>query len=654
MGSKGKRKSRKMPNIKKKKVLKKKKVIKRPPKVFTDSKGKFVKVGGKKVRISANLTNQQIVKVIINELRQKRVIRKKKPRKNAEGKSRASQKRQLLKKLLGEITDKPVAIGTSFLTPRTVVVSTGRVIPQEQNNMLVGRDGQPLPAIRNQGQDRDKKDLLPIEGQPSRLAIEGPVSTKQLDIKPFVGSDGQPFADLSTLQLKEGAFGIFPIETVIDVKKTLDKREKIISKLSKEQKEAEKRAMQAEIKQKELADEKEKNEREKIEQKEREFNDFLLDIPKVKGLHKILVKFINSKRTGNKDLEKIGRDIQRLSREDLWKIVTGNNLIREDVIRAYWRRLKKEESVSISKGNRKLSKSEIDQSFINFIDSFTDKRVDDPDAQVDVRIDDEIPESSPEFGDTEVFKMEGIRRLFQKSDPMPIPGKGTKREQSFEEMKGRFEKEKEEEEAMKKEDISFLQQFEETLRPRTELEGDPKLQKEEPPVLEDDPEEQEGSGINRGGLFSNQIRNIMKKFKKFVGVFAIDQLNLVPVRKEMGFILNTDPSTKKGSHWVAVYIVNNDSIEYYDSFGEDPPRRFMKGIKKLIDKLKPEVYMKFKINRVIDQRSNSGNCGLLAMNFLINRFKGIPFKECSGFSNVMKSERMIRKMRKRLEGFGYI
>jgi hypothetical protein len=75
--------------------------------------------------------------------------------------------------------------------------------------------------------------------------------------------------------------------------------------------------------------------------------------------------------------------------------------------------------------------------------------------------------------------------------------------------------------------------------------------------------------------------------KGFKGVYAIDEVDKIPVSDKMGFILNLDTSDKSGSHWVGVYIDANDdkSVEYYDSFGKDPPERLMKDLKSLIDKL---------------------------------------------------------------------
>ncbi len=64
-----------------------------------------------------------------------------------------------------------------------------------------------------------------------------------------------------------------------------------------------------------------------------------------------------------------------------------------------------------------------------------------------------------------------------------------------------------------------------------------------------------------------EIISRLKFCKSFKGVYPVD---LIPKYFNSGtIIINTDPSTKPGSHWVAVYI-NNDTGEYFDSFGFPP------------------------------------------------------------------------------------
>lgn len=71
-------------------------------------------------------------------------------------------------------------------------------------------------------------------------------------------------------------------------------------------------------------------------------------------------------------------------------------------------------------------------------------------------------------------------------------------------------------------------------------------------------------------LSSLEIELMLRGRKKqFGGVYAIDKLP-VTFKKPVDFIINLDPSYKKGSHWVAVHFGKKSAI-YFDSFGRPPP-----------------------------------------------------------------------------------
>ena len=170
--------------------------------------------------------------------------------------------------------------------------------------------------------------------------------------------------------------------------------------------------------------------------------------------------------------------------------------------------------------------------------------------------------------------------------------------------------------------------------------------------------QQKASGKEDGGLYDDQIESVMDQYKNkgFKGVYAIDEISKIPVSDKMGVVLNLDKSNQPGSHWVALYIDADDdqSVEYYDSYGEDPPESLMRDIKYLVNKIDPSTYLKFKINRIKQQSESSDNCGVFAMKFLMDRFNGKKFKECTGYSDVTNSEKKANKMRKQLEKFGYL
>jgi hypothetical protein len=156
-------------------------------------------------------------------------------------------------------------------------------------------------------------------------------------------------------------------------------------------------------------------------------------------------------------------------------------------------------------------------------------------------------------------------------------------------------------------------------------------------------------------LSTDEIDNMLKNTKGFIGTYPANFLKFLPKRlpKVFSFIMNTDPSNKPGEHWVAIRVDTRDEnvVEYYDSFGEEPSKNFMKQLKKLINTLDVPIYLKLKINRIKDQNTNTNSCGWFAMNFIINRNLGKPFRECSGYDDSVAGEDNVEKMKSK---FGYV
>ena len=74
---------------------------------------------------------------------------------------------------------------------------------------------------------------------------------------------------------------------------------------------------------------------------------------------------------------------------------------------------------------------------------------------------------------------------------------------------------------------------------------------------------------------SNKIIEFAKLFEisDFLGVFAVDELTLIPKRRTGLVIFNTDTSDSTGQHWIALCITKR-KILYFDSlvskFQESP------------------------------------------------------------------------------------
>jgi hypothetical protein len=69
---------------------------------------------------------------------------------------------------------------------------------------------------------------------------------------------------------------------------------------------------------------------------------------------------------------------------------------------------------------------------------------------------------------------------------------------------------------------------------------------------------------------TSQIERILKNEERFQGVYSADTLPTTPRM----FVCNTDPSTKPGQHWIAIYVDENRRGEYFDSFGRQPNEHF--------------------------------------------------------------------------------
>ena len=129
----------------------------------------------------------------------------------------------------------------------------------------------------------------------------------------------------------------------------------------------------------------------------------------------------------------------------------------------------------------------------------------------------------------------------------------------------------------------------------------------------------------------------------------------------MGFLLNLDNSRSKGTHLVAIFInpIFDRNLEYFDSFGEPLTKNFMKNIKKIIAAINPSTYLKFKVNKIKQQRVTLDLCGYYAMYFIIQRYKGVFFDHIIGFDRMVhllvnKSGKKIKEFKNKINEFELI
>lgn len=100
----------------------------------------------------------------------------------------------------------------------------------------------------------------------------------------------------------------------------------------------------------------------------------------------------------------------------------------------------------------------------------------------------------------------------------------------------------------------------------------------------------------------------------FLGTHAIDKL---PRFCSGGaYVINLDPSTGPGTHWVAVYS-KLDSIDYFDSYGNEPPAF----LKRWWGKNK-----NYQSNPMLVQGPFSSVCGQYCIYFILQKFRGCTMR----------------------------
>ena len=179
--------------------------------------------------------------------------------------------------------------------------------------------------------------------------------------------------------------------------------------------------------------------------------------------------------------------------------------------------------------------------------------------------------------------------------------------------------------------------------------------------------EQEGDGkkseVDKNGLDNFALDKMMKRYPEYLGTISHDEIpsRIIPHVKPHSIgccIINTDPASKSGKHWQALYwdAKKDMEINFYDSFGQAPDRTIMKGVRMIADKLDANTYLKFKQNRVKAQDNRSSTCGYHCASFLIDRLNGKHFSKASTWDDHIinasrKGEKEIEQFRKQT-GFG--
>lgn len=164
---------------------------------------------------------------------------------------------------------------------------------------------------------------------------------------------------------------------------------------------------------------------------------------------------------------------------------------------------------------------------------------------------------------------------------------------------------------------------------------------------------QEGAGGSDNTMYDDQINTILAPVPGFQGCFASDEIPHVKISssEDSSFVLNSDPASKKGTHWVAVWIspVKDKSVELFDSLFDMSPLPFKKvvdAIRKKVEALHLPYRLKFKYNEVRDQRANSSTCGWFATRFILDRARGQSFADATHFKSIQHAEGTLKPLEK--------
>nr|CAD2201130.1 unnamed protein product [Meloidogyne enterolobii] len=126
---------------------------------------------------------------------------------------------------------------------------------------------------------------------------------------------------------------------------------------------------------------------------------------------------------------------------------------------------------------------------------------------------------------------------------------------------------------------------------------------------------------------SLQIQTILQRYKplnnKFIGVFSSNNIPDIGTQKPFCFVANTMRKGTAGEHWIACYSDTPNTLEYFDSFAEEPNCDMRKSMLANFSLVKQ--------NKFSLQSPLSDTCGHYCICFLILRSK-----QGNNFSSVLQ------------------
>ena len=116
--------------------------------------------------------------------------------------------------------------------------------------------------------------------------------------------------------------------------------------------------------------------------------------------------------------------------------------------------------------------------------------------------------------------------------------------------------------------------------------------------------------------------------KTFCGVFPSNKLPQTVIKYPCGFVANTDPSDKPGTHWVAFYFPTEEKGEFFDSYGQ-PPSFYRDSFGDFLNKHSYE----WNFNTRKLQSAWSDVCGQYCIFYLSHRARGYSMSKIAQLFN---------------------
>lgn len=124
-------------------------------------------------------------------------------------------------------------------------------------------------------------------------------------------------------------------------------------------------------------------------------------------------------------------------------------------------------------------------------------------------------------------------------------------------------------------------------------------------------------------MLSIQIDKILQRNPttkdKYVGCFPSDKIPKITINFPHCFCVNTSRADEEGEHWIAIYVQSPNYVEYFDSFGEWPPKS-----DDIFTYL--QQFPNIKFNKLPLQSERSSVCGKHVIYFLHMRCKEMTFE----------------------------